>query len=229
MSIILSAKNISKSYSLNNKIKIDVLKNISLDVNNSEYLALIGPSGAGKSTLLYILAAIENYDNGNIVYNIDNKNISLNLKDDQQVSQFRNQNIGFIFQFHHLLPEFTVLENIAMPSLIKGISYDEAISYANKLIDLVGIKDRANHKPAEISGGEQQRAAIARALINKPALIFADEPTGNLDENNSNIILNLINDIRKEYNTTFVIATHSDKIAQAADRIIRLKDGNISQ
>jgi len=174
----LKAVNISKSYRNDKKIKLAVLKSISLEIEKSKITVIIGASGAGKSTLLHILAGLDTPDEGAVFYN--NKNI-FEFNENELLSSFRNKNIGLVFQFHHLLPEFTAEENVFIPQLIEGTSLDKAKEGASKLLKLVGLSDRATHKPAELSGGEQQRIAVARALANDPQIIFADEPTGNLD------------------------------------------------
>jgi lipoprotein-releasing system ATP-binding protein len=218
--ILLEAFSIKKSYQITKHNKLEVLKGINLKIYKSEIAAIVGKSGAGKSTLLHILGALDTPDSGKLIYN--DKNI---LNDsDKELANFRNSQIGFVFQFHHLLPEFTVSENIQIPAMINGNIKKDNL---NELINLVGLSDRANHKPSEISGGEAQRAAIARALINSPNLILADEPTGNLDTDNAESVIDLIFRLRKQLKTTFIIVTHNPEFAQRCDRIIKMNDGVI--
>ncbi len=218
--ILLEAFDIKKSYQITKQNKLEVLKGINLKIYKGEIAAIVGKSGAGKSTLLHILGALDTPDSGKLIF--DSKDILANS--DKELANFRNREIGFVFQFHHLLPEFTVSENIQIPAMINGnIKKD----YLHELLNLVGITDRANHKPSEISGGEAQRAAIARALINSPNLILADEPTGNLDTENAESVIDLIFKLRKQLNTTFIIVTHNSEFAQRCDRIIRINDGVI--
>ena len=218
--ILLEAFDIKKSYQITKQNKLEVLKGINLKIYKGEIAAIVGKSGAGKSTLLHILGALDTPDSGKLVF--DGKDILTN--NDKDLANFRNREIGFVFQFHHLLPEFTVSENIQIPAMINGnIKKD----YLHELLNLVGITDRADHKPSEISGGEAQRAAIARALINSPNLILADEPTGNLDTENAESVIDLIFKLRKQLNNTFIIVTHNSEFAQRCDRIIRINDGVI--
>ena len=177
MSIILSAQELSKSYQSNKKNKLEVLKNISVEIEENKISVIVGASGAGKSTLLHLLGGLDRPDNGKVLY--EQKNIfDFN---NEKLAKFRNENMGFVFQFHHLLPEFTAIENVAIPQMIKGINLKSALSNSKKLLEVVGLAQREEHKPAELSGGEQQRVAVARALANNPKIILADEPTGNLD------------------------------------------------
>lgn len=223
----INASNINKSFSLDNKHNNQILFDISLSIEVNEFVALMGPSGAGKSTLLYILGTLENADSGEVEYEDNNSKILPFKLSESYIAKFRNSNIGFIFQFHHLLPEFTSLENVMMPALILGTSQNEAEKLALDLLTKVGVEHRASHKPNELSGGEQQRVAIARALINNPKVLFADEPTGNLDTENTINVLNLLKQIKLERNITMVIATHSDLIAKSADRVIKMSDGRL--
>jgi len=215
---VLKAENITKSFG-----SIEVLKGISMEVNKGEVVSIVGASGAGKSTLLQILGTIDKADSGTIT--LDGKSL-IGLRD-KQLSHTRNSMIGFVFQFHHLLPEFTALENICIPAFIAGKSKAEAESKAMKLLELMSLSHRASHKPNEMSGGEQQRVAIARALINNPAIILADEPSGNLDSETSDSLHKLIFDLRKQLNQTFVIVTHNKTLAEMADRKLEIKDGRI--
>ncbi|MCX6190489.1 MAG: ABC transporter ATP-binding protein [Bacteroidetes bacterium] len=215
---MILATDIEKCYG-----ELQVLKGISLEIKSGELVAIVGSSGAGKSTLLHILGTLDNADKGTV--NIADTSIA-SLKS-RQLSSFRNQKIGFVFQFHYLLPEFTALENICIPALIKGDSRKEAETHALELLDLLNLSERAHHKPAALSGGEQQRVAVARALINNPAVVFADEPSGNLDSKNAEELHQLFFELRKKFNQTFVIVTHNMVLAQQADRIITLNDGRV--
>ena len=213
---MLSTKNLTKRYG-----SLEILKGVSLDVEKAEIVSIVGASGAGKSTLLHILGTLERPDSGSL--HIDGTDVfSLSAT---KLADFRNKNIGFIFQFHHLLPEFSALENVCMPSLIAGVSKKEATLKASKLLEMLQLADRVHHKPAELSGGEQQRVAIARALINSPAIVLADEPTGNLDSQNSQAIFSMINALRHELKQTFILVTHNDELAQLSDRALRMIDG----
>ncbi len=214
------AENIHKSFG-----KVEVLKGIELRVNEKEIVSIAGASGAGKSTLLQILGTIEKADKGRVI--IDGIKVS-RLKD-KELSAFRNQKIGFIFQFHHLLPEFTALENICIPAFIAGKSKKEAEKQAFELLDFIHLKKRASHKPSELSGGEQQRIAVARALINNPSVVFADEPSGNLDSAASADLHQLFFDLRNDFGQTFVIVTHNKELAALADRQFFIKDGIITR
>jgi len=227
--MILDAKNIYKSYTVNKNDSLSVLKGISLAISEGEITAIVGPSGAGKSTLVHILGLLDRPTEGEV--NFDGKNIT-SLKD-EEASAIRNQKIGFVFQFHHLLPEFTALENVLMPALIAGLrprrgkSLKTETDRAKSLLSDAGLSERINHKPSELSGGEQQRVAVARSLMNSPKIIFADEPSGNLDSENADKLHNLIFDLRAKYNQSFVIVTHNKELAARADRIITMADGMI--
>ena len=200
-----------------------VLKGVDIAINKGEMVSIVGSSGAGKSTLLHILGTLDRPDAGQVFIG-DTDVFALKEKD---LATFRNQKIGFVFQFHNLLPEFTALENVSIPALIGGRNKAEAEKEAEQLLIRMGLKDRMDHKPSTMSGGEQQRVAIARALINKPALILADEPSGNLDSANARELHQLFFDLRKEFNQTFVIVTHNDELAEQADRKLMMKDGLI--
>lgn len=225
MSIILSSENITKSYQSTKKVKLEVLKSISVEIEANKISVIVGASGAGKSTLLHLLGGLDRPDSGSVFY--EQKNI-FDFNNDK-LAKFRNENMGFVFQFHHLLPEFTALENVSIPQMIKGVSLKSASENSLRLLEIVGLKDRAEHKPAELSGGEQQRVAVARALANDPKIIFADEPTGNLDSSNSDAIHKLLFDLRDNFKKTFVIVTHNPELMKLADIILEIKDGVIKQ
>ena len=221
--IILSARDLVKSYQTTKKTKLEVLKSIFLEIEEKKISVIIGASGAGKSTLLHLLGGLDRPDNGKVFF--DNQNIF--DFSDEKLAKFRNKNIGFVFQFHHLLPEFTAVENVAIPQMIQGVPLNKALKKAEELINIVGLNERINHKPAELSGGEQQRVAVARALANDPSIIFADEPTGNLDSANSEAIHQIIVDLRDKFNKTFVIVTHNSSLVKLADKVFEMKDGKI--
>ncbi len=227
MNKIIEIRNLSKSFTNKNSVVTTVLNELNLDIYENEFVALMGPSGAGKSTLLYLLGLLDSSDNGEIAFNVNNNFVYPNTFSDKQLSDFRNTEIGFIFQFYHLLPEFTAIENVMIPAIIAGKTNKDAKNLGTELIEKVGLIDRINNKPNELSGGEQQRIAIARALINKPRIILADEPTGNLDSKNAEIVVNLLHQIKKDYQITMLMATHSNEIAKSTDRIFHLKDGKI--
>ncbi len=214
--MILVAKNIHKSYN-----DLHILKGLDLSVAKGEIVAIVGSSGAGKTTLLQILGTLDSPDQGTIEIGGTNP-FTLNGK---KLSAFRNQEISFIFQFHQLLPEFTAVENVMLPALIKGVSMQEARNEALVLLERLGLKDRADHKPSELSGGEQQRTAVCRALINKPKIIFADEPSGNLDSQNAADLHALFIQLRDEFDQTVIIVTHNDSLARMADRMMTMRDG----
>jgi len=219
---IIKATGIIKDFGEN--VKTRVLHGIDLEINPGQFTALIGPSGSGKSTLLNILGALERPTAGEIVIN----EVDLNGLDDDGLAYFRNQTIGFIFQFHFLLPQFTVLENVLIPHLIyAGQADKEMVARALQLLEMVGVRQLQDKYANVISGGEQQRVAIARSLINRPRLILADEPTGNLDTRNSNKVFDLLRDINQEYGTSFIMVTHNQELAHRADRLIELRDGQI--
>ncbi len=202
---------------------LEVLKGIDLQVNDNEIVSIVGPSGAGKTTLLMIMGTLEKANDGNIW--IDNQ--ELNKMSEHTLARFRNQNIGFVFQFHQLLPEFTALENVMIPALIGKSRKNEAKKRAEELLDMMGLYNRMTHKPNELSGGEKQRVAVARALVNSPKVIFADEPSGSLDSENKQELHRLFFDLREQLHQTFVIVTHDEELARTTDRIIHMKDGMI--
>ncbi len=216
--MILTGKQITKSYG-----DLKVLKGIDIEIKKGEIVSIVGASGAGKSTLLHILGTLDNPDSGKL--HIKNQNIT--KLNNNQLARFRNLNIGFVFQFHNLLPEFSAMENICIPGFIGKKNVKEVESKALKLMDLLGIDNRKENKPSELSGGEQQRASVARALINDPEIVFADEPSGNLDSKNADELHALFFKLREELNQTFVIVTHNEHLAKMADRILEIKDGLI--
>ena len=203
---------------------LQVLKGINLTVNDGEIISIAGPSGAGKTTLLQIIGTLDKPDEGNVCYNGTDV---FSLKE-KELSQFRNRNIGFIFQFHQLLPEFTALENVCIPAMIAKTDKREYMKRAKELLDFLGLKDRMEHKPSELSGGEKQRVAVARALINRPAVILADEPSGSLDTKNKEELHKIFFNLRKETGQTFIIVTHDEQLASTTDRTIHMLDGNIT-
>ncbi|HRP01215.1 MAG TPA: ABC transporter ATP-binding protein [Candidatus Kapabacteria bacterium] len=225
---MINVDNLYKSFESKSAQKTLVLKGLNLEIEKNKFITLMGPSGAGKSTLLYILGMLDKADSGSITYYINDEIIKPTAFSDKRLSNFRNKEIGFIFQFYHLLPEFNAIENVMLPALIAGIKVKEAKALALELIEKVGLLNKINSKPNELSGGEQQRIAISRALINKPKIILADEPTGNLDSYNANIVVELLHKVIEDYNITMLMATHSIEIAKSTDKIIFLKDGNIS-
>ncbi|MCB0836077.1 MAG: ABC transporter ATP-binding protein [Bacteroidia bacterium] len=213
---MLKAEDIYKSYG-----QVSVLKGVSLTLNAGEVVALVGTSGAGKSTLLQILGTLDHSDSGKIYF--EDRNIT--RMNEKQKALFRNETLGFVFQFHHLLPEFSALENVCMPAFIAGKNKNETTNRAKDLLSQLGLSARFEHKPTQLSGGEQQRVSIARSLINHPRLILADEPTGNLDTQNSEELYSIIFDLAKTTGVSFLIATHNNALAQKADRICQIKDG----
>ena len=202
---------------------LQVLKGIDVEITQGEVVSIVGPSGAGKTTLLQIMGTLDSPDAGMI--NIDGTNVS-RMKE-KELSAFRNKHIGFVFQFHQLLPEFTALENVMIPAFIAGVPTKEASMRAMEILDFMGLKERASHKPNELSGGEKQRVAVARALINQPAVILADEPSGSLDSHNKEELHQLFFDLRNRFGQTFVIVTHDEALAKITDRTIHMVDGNI--
>lgn len=223
MNYILKAENLNKSYRTTKDVTLKVLKDISIEIIREKISVIVGASGAGKSTLLHLLGALDRPDSGKVYFN--NENI-YSLSDDK-LANFRNKNIGFIFQFHHLLPEFTAMENVSIPQMINGVSLSLALKNSKELLDRVGLSERADHKPAELSGGEQQRVAIARALANNPQIIFGDEPTGNLDSSISKTIHQLILELCEQLKITFVIVTHNPDLVNLAEKVYEIKDGKI--
>lgn len=224
--MVLKAENIKKQYKSQTGDVLEVLKGIDLEIEKGEYIAILGASGAGKSTLLNILASLDKASSGRVIYNLDTI-LDISKLNDKKSSEFRNAKIGFIFQFHHLLPEFTAIENVFIPALIGRKNKKYYNKKAEELISLIGLSERKNHRPNQLSGGEQQRVAIARALINDPEIVFADEPTGNLDKKNSEIVLDIIEKLQRELNLTFVTATHSEIVAKKADKIFKIESGNL--
>ena len=216
---MIQVRDISKSYDT-----LRVLSDITLDIDRGEIVSIVGPSGAGKTTLLQIIGTLDRPDGGIVMY--DGVDV-LSMKD-CELARFRNGNIGFVFQFHQLLPEFTMLENVAIPAMIGGKKRTEAFAEARKLIDYLGLGDRAGHKPAELSGGERQRAAVARALVNNPRVVLADEPSGSLDSHNRHELHRLFFDLRRDMGQTFVIVTHDESLAGECDRVIHMRDGHIT-
>ena len=204
---------------------MQVLRGVNLHIDKGEVISIVGPSGAGKTTLLQLIGALDRPTSGSILFN----GRDLASMSDKQLATFRNRQIGFVFQFHQLLPEFTALENIIIPALIAGRSRSEAEKEAMELLGIMGLQERAGHKPSELSGGENQRVAVARALINKPALILADEPSGSLDSKNKEELHKLFFELRARYGQTFLIVTHDEELARTTDRTIRMVDGVVKQ
>lgn len=202
---------------------LEVLRNVSLEVREGEIVSIVGASGAGKTTLLQIIGTLLAADSGEV----EIKGVKLSTLDEKRLAAFRNQSIGFVFQFHNLLPEFTALENVAMPALIAGADRKDAFARASELLSTVGLSERATHKPSQLSGGEQQRVAIARALINRPAVLLADEPTGNLDTRNRDDIQRLLFEVREKFGQTIIMVTHDEQLAATADRRVVMSDGEI--
>ena len=215
---MISIKNITRDFGT-----LQVLKGIDLDINRGEILSIVGPSGAGKTTLLQIIGTLDRATSGSVMY--DGEDV-MRYKD-TQLAQFRNRHIGFVFQFHQLLPEFSVLENVAMPALIGGKKHSEAYARAKELVEYLGLGQRLDHRPAQVSGGERQRVAVARALVNNPSVILADAPSGSLDSHNRAELHQLFFDLRRDLGQTFVIVTHDESLAADTDRIVHMQDGRI--
>jgi len=215
---MLKATNIYKNYG-----NLPVLQGVDISINKGEIVSIVGSSGAGKSTLLHILGTLDKADKGSVSLS-DTRVDELSGK---KLASFRNKSIGFVFQFHHLLPEFTALENVCIPGWIAGQNKKEVMNRASALLDTLGLSERKENKPQQLSGGEQQRVAVARALINNPAIIMADEPTGNLDSVHARELHQLFIDLRKQFNQTFLIVTHNEELAQMSDRTLHMKDGKI--
>ncbi len=218
MEALIQINKLSKSYGT-----LQVLKDVDLSINRGELVSIVGASGAGKTTLLQIMGTLSSADSGDVI--IDGCNI--NSLNDKKLSEFRNKKIGFVFQFHHLLPEFTAVENVALAALIAGEKKADAFARAKELLDMMNLKERFDHKPSALSGGEQQRVAIARAMINRPAVLMADEPSGNLDSKNREEIHKIFFDFRRDFGQTVVLVTHDESLADSADRKIVMVDGNI--
>ncbi|HKH61444.1 MAG TPA: ABC transporter ATP-binding protein [Flavitalea sp.] len=216
--MILQARNIHKNYG-----QLWVLKGVDLEIKQGEIASIVGPSGSGKSTLLHILGTLDHPNKGEVFINQQ----KINFLHEKEVAAFRNHHIGFVFQFHHLLPEFTALENVSIPGWMAGRKKKEVGEKASGILKTLGLGERLDNKPGALSGGEQQRVAVARALINDPKIIFADEPTGNLDSANAKDLHQLFFDLRKQFNQTFLIVTHNEELAQMSDRILHMKDGKI--
>ncbi len=223
--VILKTENLVRTFTNSREIKLEILKSISLEVLEGKITLIVGASGAGKSTLLHLLGGLDRPESGKILY----KNEDILSYSEDKLAKFRNKNIGFVFQFHHLLPEFTAAENTAIPQMILGNSLNKSLEKAMSLLDEVGLSDRKDHKPAELSGGEQQRVAVARALANDPSIILADEPTGNLDSVNSKIIFDILGKLNSKYNKTFVVVTHNKEMLGIADNVYEMKDGKINK
>lgn len=202
---------------------LQVLKSIDLTINQGEIVSIVGPSGAGKTTLLQIIGTLDRADSGRVLFD----GVDVSLYNEKQLSAFRNEHIGFVFQFHQLLPEFSAVENVMMPALIKGDSMADARRRAMEMLDFLGLTDRASHKPSELSGGEKQRVAVARALVNRPQVILADEPSGSLDTQNREELHRLFFDLRRDLGQTFIIVTHDESLATTTDRTIHLRDGMV--
>ncbi|MBK6912176.1 MAG: ABC transporter ATP-binding protein [Ignavibacteriales bacterium] len=220
---ILRAENLVKSYKVGKDKQLNILKGISIEIQENKITTIIGASGAGKSTLLHILSGLDKADSGDVYF--FNRKFS-DMKQ-SELAKFRNQNLGFVFQFHHLLPEFTALENVAIPLMINKISRQKSFEKSQTLLQMVGLSERVNNKPAELSGGEQQRVALARALVNDPKIILADEPTGNLDSENSESIGKLFIKIRDELKGSLVIVTHNPELVKIADQVYEMFDGKL--
>ena len=221
-SLIIELKNLTKTYK--NGMEFRALDNANLNIKKGEFVAIVGPSGSGKSTLMHLIGLLDTPSSGTLL--IDRNNVT--KMSDKERSEIRNRMLGFVFQYHHLLPDFTALENVMMPLLIAGKNRKEAMGIAKKLLKEVGLEDRMDHRPGELSGGQNQRVAIARALSCSPTIVLGDEPTGNLDTKTGDMIYELLRQLNKEYNQTFIVVTHNEDLASKADKIIRLVDGKIT-
>lgn len=215
---MITGKNIYKRYG-----NVEVLKGVNLTISRGEVVSIVGPSGSGKSTLLHILGTLDKADLGDVIMNDTNLS-GLNAR---KLAAFRNRHIGFVFQFHHLLPEFTALENVCIPGWLGGRKKADVKEEAVRLLDMLGLAERIENKPGQLSGGEQQRVAVARALINRPDIVFADEPSGNLDTGNARDLHQLFFDLREQFSQTFLIVTHNEDLARLSDRVLQMKDGKI--
>lgn len=215
---MITGKNIYKRYGT-----VEVLKGVDVEINKGEVASIVGPSGSGKSTLLHILGTLDKADRGSVTMN----GVQLQSLNPQKLAAFRNKHIGFVFQFHHLLPEFTALENVCIPGWLAGRKKNEVKEEASELLKMLGLLNRLGNKPNQLSGGEQQRVAVARALINKPAIVFADEPTGNLDTANAQELHRLFFDLRDQFQQTFLIVTHNEELAKLSDRVLHMRDGKL--
>ncbi|MFI5202041.1 MAG: ABC transporter ATP-binding protein [Candidatus Kapaibacterium sp.] len=222
---ILEAKNLTKRFAIRRRVDVEVFRDLAFSLEEGELVTLIGPSGSGKSTLLHLLGTLDRPTSGEVV--IEGKNVADMA--DKELSIFRNRRIGFIFQFHHLLPEFTAVENVAMPGMIAGQAFEEVRPRAEELLADAGLAERLDHRPSMLSGGEAQRVAVARAFLMRPAIILADEPTGNLDTHNSDILFKLMTDLSRKHHQTFLIATHNLDLARQADRVIHLENGQLTE
>ena len=224
MSNILKTKDLCKTY-VTGPLEVEVLKGIDLEVTAGEIVVIMGPSGVGKSTMLHLIGGLDRPTSGNVLIDGDD----LFLLKEKELAVFRNKAIGFVFQFHHLLPEFSALENVMIPGMMHGRDLNVVTEKANAILEEIGLGHRLNHKPSELSGGEQQRVAVARALVNNPRLVLADEPTGNLDKQNSEALYELLRELNKKHDQTFIIVTHNEKMAAHAQRVIELEDGVIKK
>lgn len=224
LGLIVSVRNLTKTYRPNG-VEVRVLRGLNLDIQAGEMVAILGASGVGKSTLLHVIGALDRPTEGDVFFEGE----PIFRLSDAKLARFRNQSIGFVFQFHHLLPEFSALENVIIPGLLGGASRREMEVRARELVERVGLKERMSHRPAELSGGEQQRVAVARALVNRPALVLADEPTGNLDSESASSIFDLLREVNKSDGVTFLVVTHNESIAQRMDRQVVMVDGRIAE